>query len=42
VRYEPCAEFVADEWCADTCTSCGWLADDHTLVAPGAVSRAAA
>jgi hypothetical protein len=42
VRYEACADFVTDESWSDTCATCGWLADDHTPVAAGAASRAAA
>jgi hypothetical protein len=42
VRYEACADFVSDESWTDTCATCGWLADDHTPVAAGAASRAAA
>jgi hypothetical protein len=42
VRYEPCAQFLADDPDGDTCSSCGWLADDHVPVAAGITSRAAA
>jgi hypothetical protein len=29
VRFEPCADFVADAMANQVCAGCGWLSDEH-------------